>query len=139
MKQKKIIIWLFFPVLPVFLALADFSFTGTSLSAGAFLWKAVLYAFLFLLLLFLLENAFVVLTKPSPSRQWHRFFTDSRLNRFLFSALFFIIYMGYFYAFRPGTCGYDTVNQILDLITGMDPHPFGWLPWQENVSQCLDE
>ena len=139
MKQKKIIIWLFFPVLPVFLALADFSFTGTSFSAGAFLWKAVLYAFLFLLFLFLSEKAFSVLTRPSPVRHWHRFFMDSRINWIRFSALLFVIYIGYFYAFRPGTCGYDTVNQILDLVTGMDPLPFGWLPWQENVSALMND
>lgn len=139
MKQKKLIIWFLFPVLPVFLALADVSFNGAFLSADAFLWKAVLYAFLFMLSLFLSEKAFFVFKRSSPARHWHRFFTDSRINRLRFSVLFFAIYMGYLYAFRPGTCGYDTVNQILDLVTGMDPLPFDWLPWQENVSALMND
>ena len=57
----------------------------------------------------------------------------------VFCFVFYYIYIGYFYAFRPGTCGYDTVNQIFDLVTGMDPLPFGWLPWQENVSALMND
>ena len=57
----------------------------------------------------------------------------------VFCFVFYYIYIGYFYAFRPGTCGYDTVIQILDLVTGMDPLPFDWLPWQENVSALMND
>ena len=57
----------------------------------------------------------------------------------LLSALLFLVDLGFLYVYRPGTCGYDTVNQILDLVTGMDPLPFSWQPWQETVSALMND
>ena len=118
-KAHGILKWIVFPVLPAFLALSDLSYTGAELSAGSFFRKALLYAVLFLLLLFLSEKFFLFLKRPAPVRRWHRFLTFSRKNVLLLSALLFLIDLGYLYVYRPGTCGYDTVNQILDLVTGI--------------------
>ena len=138
-KAPGIIKWIVFPVLPAFLALSDLSYTRAELSAGGFFQKALLYAFLFLLLLFLSDKLYFFLKRPAPARRWHRFLTFSRKNVLMLSALLFLIDLGYLYVYRPGTCGYDTVNQILDLVTGMDPLPFSWASWQENVSALMND
>ena len=138
-KAHGILKWIVFPVLPAFLALSDLSYTDAELSAGSFFRKALLYAVLFLLLLFLSEKCFLFLKRPVPARRWHRFLTFSRKNVLLLSALLFLVDLGFLYVYRPGTCGYDTVNQILDLVTGMDPLPFSWQPWQETVSALMND
>lgn len=131
--------WIFFVIISAFIALSDIAFHEAAVTAGSMVGKTLLYVCLLLILFFLSDRAFSFLTKPNPDRPWHRFFTYSRKNILRVSAVIFAVYAGFLYIYRPGTCGADTTNQILDLVTGMEPLPFDWWSWQGNVSALMND
>lgn len=131
--------WIVFSIFPAFIALSDIAFHEAELSAGPFIGKTLLYAVLLLILLFLSDQLYSFLMKPEPCRRWHSFFTFSRKNIFRLSVVIFAVYAMFLYVYRPGTCGADTTNQIWDLVTGMEPLPFDWWPWQEKVSALMND
>ncbi len=140
MKSKKsIIMCVVFPIFPAFIALSDLAYSESVISANSLIRKTLFYASLFLVLLLFSDYSFSFLSKHGFNRRWHSYFTFSRKNIFLLSAVIFAVYAGFLYVYRPGTCGNDTIHQILDLVTGMEPLPFDWWPWQEKVSALMND
>ena len=64
---------------------------------------------------------------------------SDRKRFFLTAAILFLCYIPYLFIFFPGTCNWDTINQIFDYYNGTDPMPFSWIRGQEEISVFLND
>ncbi len=55
------------------------------------------------------------------------------------AVILFVIYLIWLLIFYPGLCNWDTINQIYDLKTGMQPMPFSWVKGQPTISALLND
>ncbi len=54
-------------------------------------------------------------------------------------AILFIIYLIWLILFYPGLCNWDTINQLYDIKTGLQPLPFSWVNGQPTISALLND
>ena len=128
-----------FLVLVLFITLADFAYRQVPMPPGLFIGRALLYAALLFLLLLFSEKLYAALTAPGAESRQPSFWGDSRRSFLLLSLLFFAVYVCFLLVYSPGTCGWDTINQILDLTTGFKPLPFDWIEGQPEVSALMND
>ena len=65
---------------------------------------------------------------------------DLNIKGIIISSCFcFILNIPYIIIFYPGTCNWDTINQLTDFFTGKDPMSYSWIPGQETVSCFLND
>lgn len=67
-------------------------------------------------------------------------FADHKPFRMIRTVLIlFVIYLVWLILFYPGLCNWDTVNQLYDMKTGMQPMPFSWVNGQPTISAFLND
>ncbi|GEM_PF-1845687 len=114
-------------ILSALTAFADVAFHNLVNSLPLFFLKTVSYFLFYLLFFFLAEKFYQWSLRKTPNIKLGKFFSYTPENIFRIALVLIGIYLIYLIIYYPGTCGYDTINQIDDLLTGMEPRPFNWV------------
>ena len=134
-KKVHIINWVFISaVLSVFSLYAEHCFLQSPDNRLLILLKATAYLFVYLAAGLLTDNLCRKFKLDHRQRP-----TMSAASVLTLSALFFFIFLIWLIVCYPGVCGWDTVNQIIDLLTGTNPLPFSWISGQPEVSALMND
>ncbi len=127
--------WFFVSVvLSVFSLYAEHCFLKSSDNVLLLLLKTVAYVFIYLaagLLIDYLYRKYELNHRQRPAM--------SAVSVLKLSGLFFFVFLIWLIVYYPGVCGADTVNQVVDLLTGTRPLPFSWISGQPEVSALMND
>ncbi len=94
------------------------------------------------IMLFFLYVIFEKITKWNflfSQQKMNYFLSRLTANRYLIISIYFFVYLIHAILFFPGVCGWDTINQVMDLISKNAPLPFGWINGQPTVSALMND